>query len=262
MKEFNYKRAHREWAFPQWEMLSDEIKDLYQDVQVAYDGTHQLGDLSMPWLEGFPEKFAAIPDEELAYAQMVIQGLGHWDCRENHDLVFPRDKHGSYWKFERLAKQRLIARGRCTPWPQPPTDQFMDHKEGTSLDVEEIAKELSSLLSPEFVVRKVDYMNHRLREGVERITPLPRHPFVVGRKHLQNSKSIYLDPRCAPCDYCGHAYDDHISDKVAFISLSRATDPDTFTLADTEQDKLKSVTEIMDSNKMDGFAFVKGDQVS
>jgi hypothetical protein len=262
MREFNHKRAHREWAFPQWQLLSEAIKVLYMEVQEAYGNTYQLIDLSMPWLEGFPEKFASIPDEELVHAQMVIQALGHWDSKDNHDLDFPRDKHGTHWKFEKLAKQSLIARGWTSPWPATPTDQFMDHKEGTGMDVEEIAKELSSLLSPEFVVCKVDYVNHRLREGVERITSLPRHPFVVGRKHLQNSKSMYLDPRCAPCDYCGHAYDDHISDKVAFISLSRATDSDDFVLTDDEKAKLQSVTEIMDSNKMDGFAFVKGDQVS
>lgn len=255
MREFNYQRAHREWAFPQWEKLSDEIKVLYQDVQVAYNGTHQLGDLSMPWLEGFPEKFAAIPDEELVHAQMVIHSLGHWDCRENHDLDFPRDKHGSYWKFERLAKQSLLARGWVTTWPQPPTDQFMDHKEGTGLDNEEIAEKLAPLMLPEFIVRGVQNVNHRVTGQSQ----LRGHPFVVGQKHIENSRTMALDPRCAPCDFCGFPFDDHISDKVAFISLSRATDPDTFTLTDTEQDKLKSVIEFM--GKMAGYVFMKGGKV-
>lgn len=261
MREFNYQRAHREWAFPQWQLLSDGIKVLYQDVQAAYDGTSQLKDLSMPWLEGFLEKFAAIPDEELALAQTVIFSLGHWDCKENHDLDFPRDKHGSHWKFEHLAKQSLVARGWRSPWPTPPAELFMDHKEGTDLDNEEIAQELSALLSPEFVVRKVDCVNHRLREGVERVPSHPGHLFTIGRRHFANSKSMYLDPRCAPCARCGFPYDDHISDKVAFISLSRATDSDGLVLTDDEKAKLQSVTEFMDSNKMDGFAFVKGRQI-
>ena len=261
MKEFDFRKAHREWAFPQWEMLSDEIRALYRDVQAAYDGTHQLKDLSMPWLEGFPEKFAAIPDEELVHAQMVIHNLGHWDSKDSHDLLFPRDKHGGYWKFEHLAKQSLVARGYCSPqaknWPKPPTEQFMVHKEGTEFDNEELADLARPLVDDfYFEVVRVDQCNYR----VKGLPDSEGHPFVIGRKHIANSHTMFLDPRCAPCDHCGRQYDDHTSEKALLLKLKNSHVPDedgVIQLVPEEQEVLKGLKAYIDEHHIAGIGLVK-----
>lgn len=250
--EFNYKRAHREWAYPEWEALPDEVKELYLTVIEKYDGTNQSGDLSMPWLEGIEELFDVIDMEVLAHSAMVINALGHWDSSDNHDLEFPRNKHGAHWKYERLARQNLVKRGYPGPMPKPPSDQYMDHKEGTDYNNEELTELLRPMIAKHFSVLRVDNVNHRIRNA-----PFVKgHPFVIGRKHLENSNTMILDPRCAPCSHCGYSYDHHISDRVALLIPIREMEGDTVDLNEEEAETLRSLDEFFKENKIDGVAFV------
>lgn len=255
--ELNYKRAHREWAFPEWEKLSIAVKALYCKVQEGYEGTSQLKDLSMPWLAGFEGLFDQIDMDVLAHARSVIYHLGYWDSKESADLHFPRDKHGAYWKFDRLARQNLVKRGNKKPYPNPPLAQFMEHKEGTEYDNNELATMLKPMFEGHFSVLKIDYANYRI---VGRPS-IAGHPFVIGRKHFQNN-SMILDPRCAPCTRCGHSYDDHVSDRIIFLKPLKGLtkEGDKYQLDEESAIFLHELDDVFDKYGIDGIAFaVSGD---
>lgn len=253
MKEFNHQRAHREWAVPEWQKLPQEVQDLYGEVQRVCDGVNQNKSLCIDWPDGLEAKFDAIDIDVLPYASTVINALGSWDDKTISG--FPRDKHGGHWKFQILARQNLVRRGYRDSWPQAPAEQFRDHVEGTDLDDEEKTDLLRKMLQPELTALRIAYVNHRLREGCH--SSKPNHQFVIGNKHFGNSESMYLDPRCAPCDFCGLEYDDHISDRVLFIGPNREVFVDeNVDLSDAEQKKLETIAPLLEEYAIDGMAFV------
>jgi len=83
MIEFNYVRAHKEWAQPQFDALPDEVKQLFDDVVEIGGELKQSGASPVQ----FPDtnqgrelraKFEAIDSETLANASYVIYRYGHW----------------------------------------------------------------------------------------------------------------------------------------------------------------------------------------
>lgn len=114
------------------------------------------------------------------------------------------------------AKDPLIA-----PWLDK--ERFMIDKSPDGV----LLKELRAVPAPpQWCVKEVTSANHRLalhlpQSGNDRGRPWGKHPFCIGQKHMENnSGSIMLDPRCAPCDICGYDFDKHISDKIALLEYS------------------------------------------
>jgi len=241
MKEFNYKRAHDEWALPKFHALSFPLKTLYVDVIEAYKGTHQNKSLGMDWLPGFEERFNAFDPEELAKAGHIIYGCGHWDYKGAG--AWPRDDHGGYWKFELLVKQNLIARGyREYNKFKVPTGMFDDHKEGTGLSHDEICDQFKPLVSPEFTAVLVTTVNHK------------PDIFCIGAKHMKNSPGMILDPTSAPCATCGRPYAEHTFDTVLVL---RRTLDEGDKLSDAEKAKLIAIQPKLTEHKLAGVAFTR-----
>jgi len=248
MTEFNFRRAHREWAVPQYNKLSDQIKQLYRDVIAEYDGVNQLKNLDMPFLlTGFEERFANIAPDELGHAAYVIHCCGYWDDPKDENVAsWPRDSHGAYWKFQRLANQTLCNRG-YSEFIVPESndevpDKFMDHVDGSTYDNDEVAAILAPITLPEFIVRAVRDVNHK------------PDMFVIGSKHFPKDGSGYLRPEQAPCYRCGRPYAEHTHETVLF--LSRVDKPDEDAVTEAEQAKLKEIVPELEKYKLDGFVFV------
>jgi hypothetical protein len=81
------------------------VRTLFDDVVEAYRETHQLPDLSMPWLNGFRERFQAVDTDTLAHAARAAYFYGHWGFR-NECMALS----GGTWKFSALADQELSER--------------------------------------------------------------------------------------------------------------------------------------------------------
>ena len=255
MKEFNYKRAWNELAYPRYCQLSKDVRKLFELVQSTCGDQRQNSSLGMDWPDGdLEQRFYHVPSEELARALHVIYGLGHWDYDKTEGEEYVRDNHGAYWKFQYFAKQSLTERG-FTNWDKYNTSEFMDHKPGTDLNLEEQAELFTTLLSEFFEVMKVDHVNHRVKNYSG--SKDGNHPFVIGSKHMANSTGMYLDPSCAPCAHCGYSYEDHESDTVMFVKLQRESDGDEVKLTKPEQKLLKSIGPKMEELKIDGLVFVK-----
>jgi len=257
MREFNYERAHREWAYPEWEKLSGTIKRMYKMVNEDCAELKHDKDTGLPW--PFPEfkaMFHGLPTAELAHAGHVIYGLGHWDY--NGAREWPRSTHGAYWKFEHYVKQVLTERGEDYAKYKPYDTKdgwMMDHKEGTELDHEEICDVVKLRVAPHFDAMKIDSANFKVngQDG---------HPFVIGLKHMVNARNGVLDEKCvksAPCAMrgCGQPYDAHTSDTVLFLQrLGEDLPEDKLT-----EDELKTLSDLQDlltKHGVDGVAFVKG----
>lgn len=241
MKEFNYRRAHAEWALPGFSTLPQSIKDLYADVVFHYAEVHQnRKTLGLPWLEGFEDRFDAMDPETLARAANVIYGCGHWDYPKNGAGPWPRDNHGGYWKFEILAKLSLSKRG-FTEYKRYGLSEgaFMDHKEGTGLDNDELGGIFMALTLPEFETVRVTTVNHR------------PDMFCIGPKHFTD---FGLDVKAAPCAVCGEAHDRHTSDKALIVRRLTCTETN---LSMAEEVKLRLLKPEMEFHKIDGIAFVR-----
>lgn len=121
MKQFNYKKAFDEAAFPAYEALSPYVKNVFEEVINQASDLSQSKDLSMPWPKTpLMELFGGLNDFDVAVASKVIYSAGHWAYAE-FDLAFEaggsayqlRNKlqnHGSYWKFSNYADQILRER--------------------------------------------------------------------------------------------------------------------------------------------------------
>lgn len=81
MSEFNFRRAHREWAQPQFARLSVQVRLALQMVIAQADKLQQNKSLDIDWPADNPqlkEAFDAIPVDELGKASRVIYYYGHW----------------------------------------------------------------------------------------------------------------------------------------------------------------------------------------
>jgi len=258
-REFNYRRAHREWAVPQYHALPQAIKDLYTRVIRECKNQNQNNDLGMDWPgPEFKAEFDAIPGPLLAHAGHVIFGLGHWDTPKKGKScsAWPSSDHGAYWKFKTLCQQSMAARNLQHKIFDSDADWMMDHKEGTSLDDVELRLMIAPMLAPHLICHAVTAINHRLKDGCHALKGKNvRHMFCIGQKHFK-SDSIYLDPRAAPCDICGCDCDDHVSDHIVVLKLP----PDQVDKTELTEDQsacLKALAPFMTEHKLDGFVFVK-----
>lgn len=112
-------------------------------------------------------------------------------------------------------------------------------------------KELSKILTL-FVVKSITHVNHK------------PHPYMIGPKHIEfaadNYNGMLTEAVIAAGEkkriYCAHPdcalpYDQHTSDKVLFLQLTR----DLTNQEATEE--LMKVKPILEENKVDGVAFVE-----
>ena len=257
-REFNYRRAHREWAVPQYHALPQAIKDLYTRVIRECRNQNQNNDLGMDWPSPeFKAAFDDIPGPMLAHAGHVIHGLGHWyDPKAYEFCSWPCSDHGAHWKFERFCQQSMAECNLQYKTFDADKDWMMDHVEGTGLDDDELRLMLVPMLVPQFLCHAVTTINHRLKDGCCALKGKnDRYPFCIGTKHFR-SDSIYLDPRAAPCDICGCSYDDHVSDHVVVLKLP-PDQVDKTKLTEDQQACLKALAPFMTEHRLDGFVFVK-----
>ncbi len=249
MKEFNYERAHREWAVPEYNKLSTEIKDLFRRVQQEGQSWKQDDGTSIKWPnDNIKAAFDAIPSDQLSYGMQVIYGLGHWDYPESGCA---KDKHGAYWKFEILAKRSLVERTPYHPWTELKiADSFMDHKEGTEYSCDEIpdlVRSVCCIYSP----IEADAVNFK-------VNGRPGHSFMTGNGHFVKD-SIYLDPTAHGCyhkdldnELCGRPYSEHTHDVALFV---RGPIPET----EEERAEIVAIVDVCKkyNAKVDGIAFIE-----
>jgi len=124
------------------------------------------------------------------------------------------------------------------------TDQFMDHKEGTNPDDDELKDIFSSILSSEFTVVKVTNVNYD-----------PHIP-VVGIKAMKHSTSGIIGGD-APCEQCGQRIDSHTSQKVIILKFKKEPEGEKPEFTEVQKELLKSIDELMKLHKLDGIAFTK-----
>jgi len=84
-KEFNFRRAHREWARPQYENLHQDFKDLYSNVTDNQDKLNQDKQLQVQFPKDVPSLFDQCNlllhkhgAEAMAISAVVIYYWGHW----------------------------------------------------------------------------------------------------------------------------------------------------------------------------------------
>lgn len=115
---FDFRRAWRELADPEYRKLPERMRELHKRVDFECAGLDQLNDLSMPWpkvkpgeLEQSPslrEAFEAQTSEDLAVASRVVWSYGHWMPGGSPR---PRSRQtGSTWKFAMYCDQILTLR--------------------------------------------------------------------------------------------------------------------------------------------------------
>ena len=243
--EFNYVRAHKEWAEPEFVKLPGVIFELLAEVGRLCAGQQQNASLGMDWPEGLKEKFDAVDPDLLGHAARVIYAHGHWHPRSSR--AYPA---GAHWKFERFAQQSLADRGVSYARYKDAGDQFMDHKEGTDYDNDELPALINDGLLGRVRCLKVANVNFRVKGHPSD----DGHPFMITQRHLRES-SIYLDPGCAPCGICGHPYELHVSDKVAVLAVSGVGAGDKLELTEEERGALQGLEPFLKQNKVDGFVF-------
>lgn len=252
MKEFNYKRAHSEWAVPEYNKLSHEIKALFSRVQREGREWRQDDGTSIKWPnDSIKGAFDAIPSDMLSHSMQVIYSLGHWDYPESG---ISKDKHGAHWKFEILAKKSLVERVPYQAWKEDHSiaNSFMDHKEGTEYSTDELpdlARQVCCIYEP------VDGRGVNFKVDGE-----PGHPFTIGTGHFVKDQ-IYLDPNAHGCYYrdpargnelCNRPHSVHTHDIALFV---RGPLPET----EEAKAELKAIVDICKKHnaKIDGIAFLE-----
>lgn len=81
MSEFNFRRAHREWAQPHFQRLSVPVRLALQMVIAQSDKLKQNASLGIDWPTDDAQlkaSFDEIPIDELGKAARVIYYYGHW----------------------------------------------------------------------------------------------------------------------------------------------------------------------------------------
>lgn len=239
------------------EALAPEILELWRRVRALSKAglLNQQSDLSVAWPAEDPElqaAFEAIPAEALAGAACALHGYGHWasgggsgdSCKDA----------GAYWKFQKLADVVASRRGwnhirwEKLHWGTTKKGLLktcMVHKEGTSLDYDELAEKYAGLLPDPFVVVKVSDCNYKLG-----------HPFVIGSQHFPKSSRQYtIDVHQAGCaaPRCGLSYEEHTYDTVLLVQLTRD-------VANQEAARiLFAIKPEMEKDKLTGVGFLPGD---
>jgi hypothetical protein len=129
---------------------------------------------------------------------------------------------------------------------------FMDHKEGTKWDDDELPKRYQHLVENEFLIKAVRQCNYN------------PHPFTIGQNHFDNGTINVHKAGCAfrgkgpgynRFESCGLPFDKHTHEVVMFLECKK-------TLANKEAAvalfKLKGAFEA-DKVHIDGFAFVENE---
>lgn len=255
MQEFNYNRAWTEWAVPRFAKLKPEVRELLAMAATAAEKIGQNDNRALPWpKEGnLKSAFDKMDAETLREAATVVHLYGHWHPYNGEVQAIQAD--GLYWKFKMWADQSLIGRGEeaSVTWERNNfrVAAFVDHKEGTEYDNEELGTKYSNAFAGVFEV-KCNNVNHRvvLPGGSVDRTYKP-HPFTIGMKHFPKDGGMYIDPHAAPCAYCGAPLESHKSDRVLFLKLLRDAQKQEI------NDLLKVFAEQMQHDHIDGVAFVK-----
>jgi hypothetical protein len=261
-KEFNYERAWRELYEPAFVALPEDIHrlikrtakvapNLVQDQRhletlVWVSGCHAASNDGLAAFTVLKEefgKFAGLKAESLANASEIVHAHGHLDptCHS----VGGMHKDGLYWKFQKLAVAALVETQKgCEALRQAKIKYeqlnkgFMDHKEGSGLDDEEVAEKYAPLIENAFAVVKVACVNFK------------PHPFVIGMRHFPKDGGMYLDPTSAPCAHCDRPYAEHTHDRVMIIKLKKdLKNAEVAPLLQKVVDAAKA-----DKTRLDGFA--------
>jgi hypothetical protein len=259
-KEFNYKRAWKEYVQPEYLKLSKEVHKTFNALYDEVDNISQVG--ASKTVTGYsPElmaMFDAIPSEDLAWAHEVVYYYGHLASGKEGQ------KAGANWKFQDMANMNLIKRKSGEALEslrlahikmKKALKDFHDHKEDTEYGNDELPGYLLGL-SPNIgegilKIYKADNVNHK------------PDMFCIGPQHIDKSTGMYLDPNVAPCAHCKQPYSAHTSDRVLVFKpiINDGTDTDTFTKDNSDKIKsiLKNVVELCVTNKIkiDGFVFIK-----
>lgn len=266
MREFNHRRAWREWCKPNFDLLPACVHALLQQLSLF---AHRIGqhDGLVIAHERYPEfvaGFSAIDPEVLREAAIVVYRYGHFAYEGTHEERLWKD--GLYWKFQRIVDAWLSGHGQqpSKAWEDAHwrSEPFMNHKAGTPYDHDEVQVFLKSRVAPEFAVYCVDAVNYRVDVPIAQRGRYPRatdaHPFVIGSAHFG---SLFIDVKKAPCNYCDCPHDWHKHDQVAMLALNRDL------TNDEAQEALKRALDAAaahnaehpnDQIRLDGFAFVKG----
>jgi hypothetical protein len=309
-REFNYRRANREWAEPRFKALAPHIRAVWDMVVTCADYLGQDSSLGVPFssrvdepgahaaVKCLEEAFDACDPDMLAEAAVVINHCGHWGYTQaitvsypgippkrfetdgdpfspgreaklhalelgehveyraiqfEHERVCPDgDTAGAHWKFQKLVVTNLIRRGEWTHERNGKqvekrlgfkTEDFMDHKEGTKYDLDEMPAIFRPHFNGTFEVVDARQVNHH------------PHPFVIGPKHFPRDGGMYIKPEQAPCadPRCALSLKSHTYDQVLIIKCLRDV-PNK-----EAAEMLSSVKDLMAEHKLDGFAFMKSD---
>jgi len=120
-KSFDYVRAFLELAWPSYQALPENIRDLVLEAVKLTEELGQKKNLNMPWPDddggSLRSRFREIPAEFLSQAARVVHHLGHWKPQlilaegqerpEFDTVVESLGKAGGCWKFSNLADQIL-----------------------------------------------------------------------------------------------------------------------------------------------------------
>lgn len=238
--ELNFIKAKREWAYPLYINISQEIRNIFLDVIKEYDGVHQKSDTSIPILNGFKERIQSQDKHEIQQAAQIIHYTGWWGGHDEFCLQYPKEHHGSYWKFELLVDQ-IVGSGDKIKVPE----KYYEHKDGSSFDDDEIIKILKPQLSELFTVMSVMDVNYK-----------PHIPMIglETMKYAKRKNSPFLTGE-APCSHpgCDLKIKDHTSDHIIFIKRKQV-DGSKFT--QEEKDLLRKIVPEMEKYGCDGFAFI------
>lgn len=229
--EFDYKRAWCEWAYPKFLALPADIRDIYHDIRDDHGDLRQNRGLGIDCPPELESRFENIAAEFLARAIPIVYAYGHWGS----GWAMPNDG-GAYWKFKILGKQALVAKDRAGAWVAHECDTqafIVPHPHETAIDD---ALRDSGL-------RRHDVTN----------VNFDPHPFVIGARHLENSRGMYLEPNCAPCAMrgCNLTYEEHRSERVLVLKGLEQPVP-------TEQEvAICFLAPVLKEHGLDGIVFLK-----
>jgi hypothetical protein len=261
MREFNYKRAWKEWANPlrkklmkvpeyvaAWDKtveLSPKIRQTERSTQRPRLNDGEDDELAVP--AEFPALLSKLGESKFREAAYVTDMWGHWGS-----LNEVKKTHGATWKFRIFCGYLVPGVHECASFN---TDEFMDHKPGSGFDQVETASILSkAILGSKLTVEGVISANFKVNGE-------PGHPFVIGRAHFPQDGGRFIDVHQAGCCQCLQPYESHTHDEVVMIRGS-----DKVSKEELHHDLLllKKYVEIHNTNNpterllVDGFRFPDG----